>query len=61
VAKKTTKKPRENNLMQGGYYSVVAENMTKTKKHAQFSIISEKIVQSETDKPTPKRKRTKDI
>ncbi|MGA7369078.1 MAG: hypothetical protein WBX01_08110 [Nitrososphaeraceae archaeon] len=59
VARKSTKNP-QSNLAQGGCYSIVSENMTKTERHAQYSIVSDKIEQTETKK-TQKTKRTKDI
>jgi hypothetical protein len=60
VVKRKTKKPVKIQIAHSPAYSIVSENIDKTKKHAQYSVVSEKITQNEMKKPTPK-KRTKDI
>jgi hypothetical protein len=54
VVKRETKKPVKIQIAHS------PENIDKAKKHAQYSIVSEKITQNEMKKPT-RKKRTKDI
>jgi hypothetical protein len=50
VAKKPTKKPKEGNLAQAGYHSVVADNLRKARRHVQYSVVAEKLEMTETQK-----------